>query len=299
MSVSDARAEASRGPSATPIVPQAVDTTCRPAARRDDRAIETRIQVRRAIREAGASRLILRRRKRGQPRSGLLGRLRQCRRRPGMRRLYPNAWYRASAHPARASGGLRPALVSRSSRRRMSARTSASLTGSPAGPNSSGPPARPHLRRRGDEDLHVGVREDHGADVAAVEHGARAGVRPKSCWKSSSAARTSGKAETIEAASPISWLLSAASSNRAGSSARAAATARAAIVEPLAGVEQRLRHRPVEQPGVEMAQPVMGGEPLAERALAGRRRSVDGDDHDRSALRGRASSARSSGSSWR
>src|SRR5271166_1590112 len=30
--------------------------------------------------------------------SGLLGRLRRYRRRPGMRRLYPSAWYRASAH---------------------------------------------------------------------------------------------------------------------------------------------------------------------------------------------------------
>src|SRR5499433_2869171 len=32
--------------------------------------------------------------------SGLLGRLRRCRWRPGTRRLYPNAWCRASAHPA-------------------------------------------------------------------------------------------------------------------------------------------------------------------------------------------------------
>ena len=55
----------------------------------------------------------------------------------------------------------------------------------------------------------------------------------------------------------------------------------------MAGIEQRLGHRAIEQAGVEMAQAVMRGEPLAERALAGRRRSVDGDDHARSAPRPR------------
>src|SRR5438132_1688169 len=41
--------------------------------------------------------------------SGLLGRLRRCRWRPGMRRLYPNAWCRASAHPVPLSRGPPPA----------------------------------------------------------------------------------------------------------------------------------------------------------------------------------------------
>ena len=69
-------------------------------------------------------------------------------------------------------------------------------------------------------------------------------------------------------------------------SAKAAATARigySSIIEPLAGLDQRHRHRPVDQPGIEVPQPVMGGEPLAERALSGGRRSVDGDDHEQSA----------------
>ena len=60
----------------------------------------------------------------------------------------------------------------------------------------------------------------------------------------------------------------------------------------MAGIEQRLRHRAIEQPGVEMAQAVMRGELLAERALAGGRRSVDGDDHERSAPRRRISSVK-------
>ena len=55
------------------------------------------------------------------------------------------------------------------------------------------------------------------------------------------------------------------------------------VIQPMAGIEHRLRHRPVDQAGIEMAQPVMGGEPLAQRALAGGGRSVDGDDHAKSA----------------
>jgi len=43
------------------------------------------------------------------------------------------------------------------------------------------------------------------------------------------------------------------------------------VVEPVTGGAHRLRHRAVEQPRIEVPQPVMGGEPLAERALAGSR----------------------------
>ena len=55
------------------------------------------------------------------------------------------------------------------------------------------------------------------------------------------------------------------------------------VIERLSGIEQCLGDRAVNQPGVEMAQPEMLREPPAERALAGRRRSVDGDDHEYSA----------------
>jgi hypothetical protein len=44
-------------------------------------------------------------------------------------------------------------------------------------------------------------------------------------------------------------------------------------------IQQRFRHRAIDHAGVEMAIAVMVSEPLAERALAGCRRSVDGDDH--------------------
>src|SRR5262249_51117001 len=55
------------------------------------------------------------------------------------------------------------------------------------------------------------------------------------------------------------------------------------IVEPVAGVEERLGDGAVDQPGVEVAEPVVGSQPFAERTLAGSRRSVDGDDHEYSA----------------
>ena len=53
------------------------------------------------------------------------------------------------------------------------------------------------------------------------------------------------------------------------------------VVERPPCIEQRLRDRAINQPGVEMAQTEMLREPPAERAFAGRRRSVDGDDHAR------------------
>ena len=71
---------------------------------------------------------------------GPLGRPRRCRWRPGRRRLYPNVSYRASAHPAPRLRGQSRGFMSRSSRARMSASTSASSDRSAS---------RPCTRRRG------------------------------------------------------------------------------------------------------------------------------------------------------
>src|SRR5262249_33640795 len=54
------------------------------------------------------------------------------------------------------------------------------------------------------------------------------------------------------------------------------------VIEGVPATEHRLRHCPVEQPSVEMSQPVMGGEALAEASLAGRGLTITGDDHARS-----------------
>ena len=103
---------------------------------------------------------------------GPLGWPRRCRWRPGWPRLYPNAWYRASAHPAACFRGATARWLSRSSRLRMSASTAASSISPPLRPVFGRPAAGAHLRRGGDENLNVGIRADDGADIAAVEHGA-------------------------------------------------------------------------------------------------------------------------------
>src|SRR5262249_61746085 len=59
------------------------------------------------------------------------------------------------------------------------------------------------------------------------------------------------------------------------------------ISRGVAGIEKSLRHRAVDQAVVEMAQAIVGGEPLAERPLARGRWPIDGDDHERSAPRPR------------
>ena len=69
---------------------------------------------------------------------------------------------------------------------------------------------------------------------------------------------------------------------------------RASSSSGIAAVEQRLGDGAVEQPGVEMAQAVMRGEPLAERALAGGGRPSMAMIM-RSPRRGRASSAMKTG----
>ena len=105
------------------------------------------------------------------------------------------------------------------------------------------------------------------------------GRAAKSRWKATSAARTSGMAETTEAASPTAralhgglvepgWIERARRGDRGGD-----------VIERLAGIEQMLGHGAVDQAGVEMTQAVMGGKLLAERAFARGGGSVDGDDH--------------------
>src|SRR5262249_37336755 len=57
------------------------------------------------------------------------------------------------------------------------------------------------------------------------------------------------------------------------------------IVGRVAGIEHGLRHAAVDEPGVEVPQAVMRGEPLAKRPLTRGRRPVDGNDHESSAPR--------------
>ena len=58
----------------------------------------------------------------------------------------------------------------------------------------------------------------------------------------------------------------------------------------LASLQRAPADRPIEQAGIEMGQPEMGGEPLGDGALARRGRAFDRDDEARHALGARRSS---------
>src|SRR5262249_28086786 len=65
-----------------------------------------------------------------------------------------------------------------------------------------------------------------------------------------------------------------------------------AIVERMVVVEHRLRHCPVEQARIEMAQAEMIRQPPGDGAFAGGGRAVDGDDHCRFAPSARSMSTK-------
>ena len=79
--------------------------------------------------------------------------------------------------------------VSALSRRSTSASVSSKLTLAAARDELVEAPARAHLGRRGEEELHLGVREDDGADVAALEHDAAARRRPGAAGRAAPRAR--------------------------------------------------------------------------------------------------------------
>src|SRR5262245_23768665 len=55
------------------------------------------------------------------------------------------------------------------------------------------------------------------------------------------------------------------------------------IAGPAPRIDERLGDSSVDQAGVEMSQAIVGGKPLAERAFPGCGRTVNGNDHARSA----------------
>ena len=108
------------------------------------------------------------------------------------------------------------------------------------------------------------------------------------------AARTCGWTATREASSPASWPRRL----RVGEPRRVERRGDPAGRRGIVGIEAALGHRPadgaVEEAGVEIGQAVVGGEPRGERALARRRRPVDGDDHGATIMPARSPPATSS-----
>ncbi len=209
---------------------------------------------------------------------GPLGWPRRCRWRPGWPRLYPNLSYPASARPGPVSRG--PRSGSCRARRACGCRRARWRR------RFARPAARYSLARR--------LARTSGAAVTKIFTSARGqmtvpmsrpsstapgGAAAKSRWKAISAARTSGMAETTEAASPDRRKLQGSLVETRRIERLRRRDRRVDIVQAAAGIEQVLGHRAVDQAGVEMAQAVMGRQLLAERALARGGRPVDGDDH--------------------
>ena len=219
---------------------------------------------------------------------------RRARARPGRRRRRRASWCRAGAASSAWRNGaalrLEVALVAAADLGEDRLRSSA---GSPRRAKLVAAPPRALLRRSRSRRASPRRSGRPRCRCRARRARRRRGCAAKRRCRSRSASRTGWKAETTEAASPISRPRRRASSKRLRSSSRATTVAAPTSVEGAAVVEERAGDRAVEQTGVEMRQAEMRGEPLRERALAGGRRSVDGDDHQ--AARIPAPSSRISG----
>src|SRR6185437_1222942 len=132
------------------------------------------------------------------------------------------------------------------------------------------------LGRGGDEQLHVGLRRDHGPDVAAVEHGAP--LLPREILLALEQGRPhrrvdrDGRGELGYRLAPELGIVRVEAEIGAGAQ-------RLELVRRIAAPAPQVeRDRAVEQPGVHERQAEMRRERAGNRPLPARRRSVDGDD---------------------
>ena len=133
-----------------------------------------------------------------------------------------------------------------------------------------------HLGARRHEELHVGLRADHRADVAAVEHRA-AGLRGEGALlvdQDLAHAREDGdlggRLAHLMRRQRLAVEVLEIDLARGG-------LGRRDIVERQAVDEQRMADGAVGQPGVEMRQVVIVGQPARQRAFAGGGGAVYGD----------------------
>ena len=171
--------------------------------------------------------------------------------------------------------------MSRSSRALMSARTAASSTASPRPLSSRIAAPCPLFGRRGYENLNLGLRRDHGSDVAPVDHGA--GLRTRKFMLQCDQSRPhlrNGRDDRRGFRHLVRFQVVFRKAGRIVGLRRS--YRRSLVVEP-ADLQHREADAPVEQAAVEMPIAVMGSETLGDGALAGSGRAVDGDDHDNSA----------------
>ena len=182
----------------------------------------------------------------------------------------------SSASAARCSGAA-ARLLSRSSRARMSDRTSPKVDVHPSRLQFGIAALRADLRAGGDEQLGVGVGRDDGADVAAVENGAAGlGGEAALALEQSVADQRVSRDARGDAADRLALQLGVVEVDLrqvAGASPR---RTRSRGRRPFEQVEG---DRSVEQSGVHVGQAEMRASARGDRALAARRRPVDGDDH--------------------
>src|SRR5580704_15443161 len=139
-----------------------------------------------------------------------------------------------------------------------------------------------HFGAGDDKQLYVGAGGDDGSDIAAVEHGAGrfhgklalvAHQRLAHLGDRCDHRRRLGDGLQFQGI-VVEFLR--IERHRRLDGARG-------IVERIAGIEHRFAHRAVKQSGIEMMQPVDLGQVARDRAFARGGRSIDGDDHDKSA----------------
>ena len=188
-----------------------------------------------------------------RPAAGPLERPRQCRWRPGRRLLYPDWNYLASKHllpvskaqrpgsgRARRGRGYRPRIVAssassprlRASRVRRRARTAGSAT----------------------TKIFTSASGQITVPISRPSSTAPGGFAANWRWNSTNASRTRGMAETTEAACRPRGT-SGLDCRRFRDRAPRGADRGGLILQVGSGADQRMGHRAIDHPGVEMAQP--------------------------------------------
>ena len=121
------------------------------------------------------------------------------------------------------------------------------------------------------------IGKNHRADVAAVQHRAARPRRSRAGTPATPPARRAPRRRRRRRRRPPARAGRSASRS-VGRSARAARLGGHRIGRTLAAIQHAAPDRAIQQAGVEVGQPMMRGEAARQRALAGRRRSVDRDD---------------------
>ena len=110
-----------------------------------------------------------------------------------LRRRSSCRWYPGSRRRPRACSGAAARPASRASRSRISRKRLSMCTGDSFFDQLLMPPPRPLLRAGRHEHLEPGVREDHGAHVAAVGHQTRAAGGTRAAARAAPRARRGGR----------------------------------------------------------------------------------------------------------